>query len=269
MLYKLTKLFKIVFGNKIYNFVKSLILNVIKFFNLKKLNYNVKKDLEFNENILSKIFEGYDKYEISKLLNLRNLSYFDENISWHYHLFSCLQDNVKNILEIGTFKGEFTNYLAELYPSSKISTIDLKKEDEQFKNTYNRNSFKNLSEYIKIRDLNLKKENINFIEMDSFNLIECFQDIKFDAIWIDGDHIDPQVTIDIFSAYKLLSKNGILVCDDVVKDSFKTEYVNNDSYNTLNFFEKKKLIKNSYILKRVTRENYINKKYISISQKIH
>ena len=66
----------------------------------------------------------------------------------------------------------------------------------------------------------------------------------------------------------MINDNGFIICDDIVKNNYKTEYVNNDSYKTLKFFEKKKKLSNNFILKRVTKDNYKIKKYISISKKI-
>ena len=42
--------------------------------------------------------------------------------------------------------------------------------------------------------------------------------MKFDAIWVDGDHHNPQVTIDLINCTHLIKKDGILCNDDVIDD---------------------------------------------------
>ena len=58
---------------------------------------------------------------------------------------------------------------------------------------------------------NINHENVKFIEMDSIHLIRDYSNEKFDLIWIDGDHLDPQATIDIYSSFNLLKKERINV----------------------------------------------------------
>ena len=49
--------------------------------------------------------------------------------------------------------------------------------------------------------------------MNSLELIH--HESKYDLIWIDGDHSYPTAAIDISNAVRLLTKNGIALCDDV------------------------------------------------------
>lgn len=42
--------------------------------------------------------------------------------------------------------------------------------------------------------------------MNSFDLLENFDKEMFDVIWLDGDHTNPQVSMDVISAYYLLKK---------------------------------------------------------------
>ena len=45
--------------------------------------------------------------------------------------------------------------------------------------------------------------------MNSLDLLNKFEKEFFDIIWLDGDHTNPQVTIDTFSAFHILKKDGI------------------------------------------------------------
>ena len=52
----------------------------------------------------------------------------DNDLSWHWHIFSNFSTERKlNILEIGTHNGKFANFLSNIFPFSKIFTIDLEK----------------------------------------------------------------------------------------------------------------------------------------------
>ena len=48
----------------------------------------------------------------------------------------------KKILEIGTHKGEFTNFISKMFLSSNIYTIDIPIDHQNFKNSYSRKNIK-------------------------------------------------------------------------------------------------------------------------------
>ena len=106
--------------------------------------------------------------------------------------------------------------------------------------------------------------NINFIRLNSTTLLSEFSDIKFDLIWIDGDHYNPQVTIDIMNSLQLAHEQSIICVDDVCTENYKENYVSNESFLTLENLEKNKILKNYFIYKRVfSNQNPI--KYVSCS----
>lgn len=265
MLYIKKKIFYII-GFKKINVIKNFIINIFTFFYFKKLFYNLNKDLEYNEKIINKV--GLNLSTIKKKFKFKKLDYFDPNLSWHYHIFSGFKKSKKNILEIGTYEGEFTNFMSNISPESKITSIDLKKNDYDFISSYNRSSNDDLKQHLKIRRKNLNKKNIFFYEINSFNLLDKFKNKKFDIIWVDGNHINPQVSFDIFSSIKLLKKNGILLCDDVIKDNIQNALISNESFKTLEYLSNIKILKNNYFLKRINIKNCKLKKYISFSIKI-
>ncbi len=265
MLYIKKKIFYII-GFKRINKIKNFIINLYTFFYFRKFFYDLNVDLEYNENIINKI--GLNLSTIKKKLKFKKLNYLDPNLSWHYHIFSGFKRSKKYILEIGTYEGEFTNFVSNIFPKSKIISIDLKKNDDDFISSYNRSSKNNFKQHIKIRQKNLNKKNIFFYELNSFNLLDKFKNKKFDIIWVDGNHINPQVSFDILSSIKLLKKNGILLCDDVIKDRIQNDLVSNESFKTLEYLSKIKILKNNYLIKRINKKNCKLKKYISFSIKI-
>ena len=239
------------------------------FKNYKSRNYDLSKDLDYNENLLISL-----KFQIKKIksrLNKLNYSYEDPILSWHYHLFAGLKDYFENkninILEIGTFNGQFTNFISEIYEDAQITTIDLNASNKQFINSYFREEKKKLDEFLKFRTKNLLRKNINFIELNSIHIKKYFYEKKFDLIWIDGDHLNPQVTIDIINSLDLLNKDGIICTDDVIMDiKFKkNKFVSNEGFFTLKKLEDNEILKNYYLIKRIRKSNAINKKYVSIS----
>ena len=121
-----------------------------------------------------------------------------------------------------------------------------------------------LNKFLIQRKIYLKKENISFISDDSLNIKKYFNTKKFDLIWIDGDHSNPQVSIDIINSLDLINNNGIIVNDDVTINK-KSKYASNDAHKLLDFLEKKNLLKNHYLIKRIRKKNSYYKKYISVS----
>ena len=53
------------------------------------------------------------------------------------------------------------------------------------------------------------------LRFNSTKLIKEFTDIKFDIFWIDGDHYNPQVTMDILNSMQLAHENSIICVDDI------------------------------------------------------
>jgi hypothetical protein len=270
---------------KIINFIKKIlpqklffelliIYQAIKLRSLKYIFYKTKYDLEYNESNCEKL--GFDKKKIKIILQNTNLDYFNPKLSWHYHIFAGLKSRekvgrggaVKNILEIGTHDGSFTNFLSKIFKLSKITTIDLKKNSKDFINSYNRNNYYYLKKFLEERNYNLKNSNIIFKEMNSFDLLEHYNKSFFDIIFLDGDHTNPQVSMDVLSAFFLLKRGGILICDDLYinkKDNRFNEKT--DGYEPIKYLDNINKIKSIYFVKRVFRHNSYTKKYISYSIK--
>lgn len=256
-----------------------MILNFLKrvlFEKKNRIEYEKKvlQNINSNEIILSSL--NFDISKIKKILKENNLEYSNPRLSWHYHIFTNYASDQKlNILEIGTYDGTFTNFLSKIFRNSEITSIDLPDNNYDFIETYNRNNSENLNELIKKRTKNLQMTNINFLQIDSFYLFENFINKKFDFIFIDGDHLNPQVTIDIFQSIKLLKANGIMIVDDIVKNlnnvfnSIDTDapYTDSQSYFTLERLKKRNLIESSYILKYTFPKKFENKyKYLSVTK---
>lgn len=255
---------------------KKILNRLNYYFSYKKYNQN------FFEEEQNKIFEhfGLNRQEgIKKLIStkkdldfkLRNSGMSSE----HEVIFSCLS-NSKNksftdILEIGTFDGFNSLLLSNLFPNSKIDTIDLSETDDDFVNFYNRKE--NINKFIQDRNIILSKnKNINFSPLNSLKLLNYKK--KYDLIWIDGAHGYPVVCIDIINSLHILKENGLILCDDV---HLKLNQSNSDimyrsiaTYETLNELKKQDLINFRLIYKRLSaHHNCIEntRKFVAIVSK--
>lgn len=260
------EILKKIFGVKFYSFIKFLYQNLFEkyYFKFKKTAYNKKNDLNLNIDIFEKYNLDIDKCK--NILSKNNLDFYSEKLSWHFHFFSSIVDKDLKILEIGTHNGEFSKYLSNNLPNSKIYTIDVSSSDHTFLEAY-QDDKKNKIEYIKKRNKNLDSKNIYFKELNSFYLLDHFKNEEFDYIWLDGDHLNPQVSIDIFSCLKIIKKGGLILCDDVIKDEYQNVQVSNDSYITLKYLKKMNIVNFDLVTKRISNYNSILKKYLAIIQK--
>ena len=229
----------------------------------KILFYNTKKDLDFNLKKLK---------EINKSCNFSSKKINDIfRYDFRYAIFDELKkfynNNKIKILEIGTFKGDFTNYLAKNFENSEIITIDLEKNDPRFIQTYGRSKKEIRKEFLNYRDNNLRLDNIKFIEMDSVHLMKFFQNDTFDIIWVDGYHLDPVVTKDLYNSLNLIKKNGFVVIDDVYKTDPPGTNCSIDSFVTLKRLNKENGINYILLNKFVRPNNYEVRPYVAFFKK--
>ena len=109
--------------------------------------------INFNRNNAKKKLDSLkQKYDFLK----REMSSEHELLFASISIYSKIKIN--NILEIGTFDGVNAFLLSQLFKDSKIDTIDLKSNEEDFKNFYNRKN--NIKDFLNKRD-SLLSRNIN------------------------------------------------------------------------------------------------------------
>lgn len=203
-----------------------------------------------------------------------NTTYSEDNnmFSEHLILFSALSQKkkIKNILEIGTFDGQTTFILKSLFEEAKITTIDLRDDDVCFTGTYNRE--KDIENFVNKRNKMLNKiSNVSFKQINSLELVNW--DEKFDLIWVDGAHGYPFIAVDIFNAYRLSNRGGIVLIDDVWINAKSNDkfYKSNGAYETLLEFKNSKLVSDFVLFnKRLSGKYNIpgSKKFIGYFEKI-
>ncbi len=116
----------------------------------------------------------------------------------------------KNICEIGSWKGRSTRAIADNMPQdAELTVVDLFKdgylEGKELRATFE----ENLHEY-------LEAGRISICQMDSETAAELFAkvNIKFDMIFVDGEHFYEYAYNDIRNYLPLLSPGGILCGHD-------------------------------------------------------
>tara|TARA_Y100000591_G_C21784441_1_gene672954 strand:- start:383 stop:1225 length:843 start_codon:yes stop_codon:yes gene_type:complete len=241
--------------------------------NYKKLGVNFNEGTE----VLKEIF-GIDFLNSTLSFKKGELS----TKSYQFILFASLSKkyNIKKILEIGTYDGENSYVLSKIFNNAKIDTVDLPEKDiteGSFGNTINAIGLK---KHINNRNKNLSAKNINFIESNSF-FLPSLDNQKFkkdyDLVFVDGNHLFPEVSWDTFFGYHHLKKNGssFLVMDDFL-DLGKYEtynsgrFENNEKVSIVDVYkmcEKLKIITGKDYVKILKTHPDKDKKYLYLYPK--
>ncbi len=261
----------------IYKILKKINLFYFKFktylsydFKISKKNIKLEQELIFqNEGLDRK--KGEDKI----LSIIRDNPDLNNNLkSEHQILFSSISEKKKcpKILEIGTYDGKNALLLNILFPESEIFTIDLDENDSNFSNTYQRSKVNEKIKFCKERDDRLKNnKNIIFKKLNSINIKNLNQ--TFDLIWIDGAHGYPMVTIDIINSLNIIKEDGIILCDDVYKNTTINDkfYKSTAAFETLETLRNNNMIYSNLFYKRVEKsfnKYALERKFIALVKKL-
>ncbi len=180
--------------------------------------------------------------------------YSEDRGMWSEHLvfFAALSASgrrPRKILEIGTFRGETTLFLARLFPESDILSVDLPITVARHMNLYD---YGTTTSTLESRTRNvLGCKNVTLREASSVTLLGL--DEEFDLIWLDGAHGFPVVTLDIANSFRMISNSGLVLCDDVYKHFRRSDaiYESDATHQTLSELESAELIQVDYLMKRV------------------
>jgi len=128
----------------------------------------------------------------------------------YFTLISFTQKRIKNILEIGTYRGSTTRMLSRLFPEALVNTIDLpaaiirKRIGLKYLRARKSIEFKE----------NTGRDNVRFFDSDSFFLASLDLPREFDLIYVDGSHMFPAIAWDIAYSYAHLSSGGFMIVHD-------------------------------------------------------
>ena len=140
-------------------------------------------------------------------------------------IISKYKKNITSILEIGTHKGIFAKELYDYFEPKKMTLVDPWKyeTDHIYQKSWFGGSemvFIGQSNQDKIYDnvKNIFKKQIDEATIEIFrgNSDEFFKsnDVYFDLIYIDGNHLYDFVKNDLINSIKFINQNGLIVCDD-------------------------------------------------------
>ncbi|HEY4216000.1 MAG TPA: class I SAM-dependent methyltransferase [Gemmatimonadaceae bacterium] len=172
----------------------------------------------------------------------------------------------RNVLEIGTYLGETSRYLAELFPTAEIYTVELPGTDPIYRAFHPELP----EQHEATLRAALNRPNIRSLRLNSATLFA--QPLpEFDLIWLDGGHTYPEVAWDHAYSLAKLVPGGWLFSDDVVlpgNPQLRRRPDLLDVYETLSYLGERQLEKFRYLLKREEVLSYLtNPKYIAYLQK--
>ena len=188
----------------------------------------------------------------------------------HAQIFAALKLSgfrPKNILELGTNQGVSSAYLAELFSSAHIFTVDLPANDPAFpllhpegEAEYSERTQSRLGGYT----------NVTTLRLNTSTLME--QDLPdFDLIWLDAGHEHPDVSWDHFYSINKLKPNGWLLSDDILfPGNFLHRHDPRHFHATevVEYFNRRLPYKFKFIPKRCEPEQHlIFRKYIAVLHK--
>ena len=152
------------------------------------------------------------------------------------------------VLEIGVHKGDFSKQLANNFDPKKLILVDpwIAYDDKVYSNSwYGKSSISNQV----IQDqyfLDIKKYFENEIRLETVEVHRKTSDdffhqnqLKFDLIYIDGNHLFDFVVRDITNSLNFINRDGIIVLDDYGV----VGWWNDGITKAVNFFKKKNSIK--------------------------
>ena len=192
----MTKFFKNLYRLLLVGTPSFIIINYIKNF---LPNYKSRKKSKKIEN------EIYDKFQSIN----HNEKWFCNNLNYLTNNFNKV-NNIKNILEIGSYEGRSALFFLKNFTNATITCVDTWSGSNEHKNfnfkLIEKNFNHNTSSY-QLNNLLIKKK----MKSDLF-----FQNNNkfFDLIYVDGDHSFDQVNIDINNSWNILNNGGYLILDD-------------------------------------------------------
>ena len=227
---------------------------------MKKIIFLIKNKSKINIIMIflvQKFFNIFIKKKIKSFkkrnqIFLKNKRITNDYFSMHsYNFFKYLNflEGNFNYLEIGTYEGNSAMFVANTFPKSKVYCVDNWNKTEEYgdqnfdiveKNfDYNTSSFNNILKFKNNSDDFFKKNNT-----------------LFEVIYIDGYHKDFQVLKDCRNAWKILKKNGLLICDDYIWN-FYENIKENPCYSINKFMDE---IKNENKVLEVSKSQIFIKK---------
>lgn len=180
---------------------------MIKFLRIIYWQFKDKKYRGWFVNAYLKFF--YRKFSYTKIY------FFQSNIQKNLYKF-IKKNNKNNILEIGTYEGLASIWLAKKYLNNKLSSLTIV---DPFMVKDRTTDMKNYTEDIfKLNFEKFQNNKIKFYKNTSDDFFK-FNTQKFNLIYIDGSHELDDIKKDLENSDLCLEKGGIIWCDDYKKST--------------------------------------------------
>ena len=175
------------------------------------------------------------KRENQNFLQQKSVSvdYFSSNCFYFFNILKKMK--FFNYLEIGSFEGNSSMFIARTFSDSKVFCIDNWEGTEEYYGV----DFKNIEKNF---DKNTKNFTNIFKIKKTSDRFFFDNNLKFEVIYIDGYHKGNQVYKDINNSWKALVPGGLIILDDYIWKFF-TKIEDNPCYAINSFL---KTIKGKY-----------------------
>jgi predicted O-methyltransferase YrrM len=145
----------------------------------------------------------------------------DNSVSWNAYTNGLKDLPNKRCLEVGSFEGRSTLYLAKNYCNGENSYIDsvdtwngsMEHSGAEKNDLYSRFTY-NLKEYIESGKVRVHRGPSSDVLMKFILEVRSGKREKYDFIYIDASHIAKDVLMDSVLAWELLRVDGLMFFDD-------------------------------------------------------
>ena len=141
-------------------------------------------------------------------------------------IFKLLKKN-SLCCEVGVWKGDFTQKIVNKINPKKIYLIDPWKDFgsnyfEKISQKYNQDNQNIRYEFVKKRFKKyIDQKKVLILRKTSSEALDDIKEIKFDFIYLDGNHKYEFIKFDLENYYELLSNHGYMIGDDYRLDGVK------------------------------------------------
>ncbi len=118
-------------------------------------------------------------------------------------------------VEVGVASGQYSKVISDCNPQMKLYGIDPWASYSDYKDYVKKETFTYLEE--EARKRLSRRSNYEFIKEYSVEAMKRFEDNSIDFCYIDANHEDPYITIDIEGWYKKVKSGGIVSGHDFTK----------------------------------------------------
>ena len=139
-----------------------------------------------------------------------------ENARLWLRAFKLDRQKIRNVLEIGSWEGRSTIFLAWLFYNAQITCIDsFEGGDEHRRGEFENTKLSDVEQRF-LKNTSHFNERLNIAKGRSSErlIVLATTSQKFDFIYVDGSHFYDDVMIDTILSWKLLANGGFLVWDD-------------------------------------------------------